>query len=96
MEIRHLESTPSIDPEAYVAPTAVLSGQVRVGPGSCVLHGAVLSADGGRVEIGANCVIMEHAVLRGTPRHPLTIGDHVLAGPHCYLTGCTVGDESIR
>jgi carbonic anhydrase/acetyltransferase-like protein (isoleucine patch superfamily) len=93
MEIRHLESTPSIDPEAYVAPTAVLSGQVRVGPGSCVLHGAVLSADGGPVEIGVNCVIMEHAVLRGTPRHRLTIGDHVLAGPHCYLTGCTVGDE---
>jgi carbonic anhydrase/acetyltransferase-like protein (isoleucine patch superfamily) len=93
MEIRHLDGTPSIDPEAYVAPTAVLSGQVRVGPGSCVLHGAVLSADGGPVEIGANCVIMEHAVLRGTPRHPLTIGDHVLAGPHCYLTGCTVGDE---
>jgi gamma-carbonic anhydrase len=93
MEIRHLESTLSIDPEAYVAPTAVLSGQVRVGPGSCVLHGAVLSADGGPVEIGANCVIMEHAVLRGTPRHPLTIGGHVLAGPHCYLTGCMVGDE---
>ena len=64
-----------------------------MGPGSCVLHGAVLSADGGAVEIGANCVIMERAVLRGTPRHPLTIGDHVLAGPHSYLTGCTVGDE---
>lgn len=93
MEIRHRESTPSVDPDAYVAPTAVLSGQVRVGPGSCVLHGAVLSADGGPVDIGANCVIMEHAVLRGTPRHPLTIGDHVLAGPHSYLTGCTVGDE---
>ena len=93
MEIRQRESTPSVDPEAYVAPTAVLSGQVRVGPGSCVLHGAVLSADGGPVDIGANCVIMEHAVLRGTPRHRLTIADHVLAGPHCYLTGCTIGDE---
>lgn len=93
MEIRHRESTPSVDPDAYVAPTAVLSGQVRVGPGSCVLHGAVLSADGGPVDIGTNCVIMEHAVLRGTPRHPLTIGDHVLVGPHSYLTGCTVGDE---
>jgi carbonic anhydrase/acetyltransferase-like protein (isoleucine patch superfamily) len=93
MEIRHRDSVPSVDPEAYVAPTAVLSGQVRVGPGSCVLHGAVLSADGGPVDIGANCVIMEHAVLRGTPRHPLTIGDHVLAGPHSYLTGCAVGDE---
>jgi carbonic anhydrase/acetyltransferase-like protein (isoleucine patch superfamily) len=93
MEIRHRDSSPSVDPEAYVAPTAVLSGQVLVGPRSCVLHGAVLSADGGPLEIGANCVIMEHAVLRGTPRHPLTIGDHVLVGPHSYLTGCTVGDE---
>jgi carbonic anhydrase/acetyltransferase-like protein (isoleucine patch superfamily) len=93
MEIRHRDSSPSVDPDAYVAPTAVLSGQVRVGPGSCVLHGAVVSADGGPVDIGANCVIMEHAVLRGTPRHPLTIADHVLAGPRSYLTGCTVGDE---
>src|SRR5262249_57529169 len=93
MEIRYGDNTPSVHPEAYVARTAVLSGQVRVGPGSCVLHGAVLAADGGPVEVGASCVIMEHAVLRGTPRHPLTIGDHVLAGPHSYLTGCMVGDE---
>ena len=68
MEIRHRGSSPSASPEAYLAPTAVLSGQVRVGPGSCVLHGAVLNAEGGPVEIGAKCVIMEHAVLRGTPR----------------------------
>jgi carbonic anhydrase/acetyltransferase-like protein (isoleucine patch superfamily) len=93
VEIRHRDTAPSVDPEAYVAPTAVLSGQVRVGAGSCVLHGAVLTADGGPVEVGANCVIMEHAVLRGTPRYPLAIADHVLAGPHSYLTGCTIGDE---
>src|SRR6266568_8442389 len=85
--------SPSVHPDAYVAPTAVLSGQVSVGRGSCVLHGAVLTADGGPVVIGANCVIMEHAVLRGTPRHPVTLGDHVLAGPHSYLTGCRIDDE---
>src|SRR5262249_43045936 len=73
--------------------TAVLSGDVRVGPGSCVLHGAVLTADGGPVRVGANCVIMEHAVLRGTPAHPLLVGEHVLIGPHAYLTGCDIGDE---
>lgn len=93
MDIRHRDGVPLVDPDAYIAPTAVLSGQVRVGPGSCVLHGAVLTADGGPVDVGANCVIMEHAVLRGTPRHPLTVGDHVLAGPHSYLTGCSIGDE---
>jgi UDP-3-O-[3-hydroxymyristoyl] glucosamine N-acyltransferase len=59
MEIRHRDNTPSVDPGAYIAPTAVLSGQVRVGPGSCVLHGAVLSADGGPVDAGTSCVIIE-------------------------------------
>lgn len=64
MEIKHREMAPSVHPDAYVAPIAVLSGQVSVGAGSCVLHGAVLTADGGPVEVGANSVIMEHAVLR--------------------------------
>jgi carbonic anhydrase/acetyltransferase-like protein (isoleucine patch superfamily) len=93
MQIRHRDTAPSVDPSAYIAPTAVLSGDVRVGPGSCVLHGAVLTADGGPVRVGANCVIMEQAVLRGTPAHPLLVGDHVLIGPHAYLSGCDLGDE---
>jgi carbonic anhydrase/acetyltransferase-like protein (isoleucine patch superfamily) len=84
---------PSVHPEAYVAPTAVLSGQVSVGPGTCIMHGAVLAAEGGPVDIGANCMIMENAVLRGTPQHPLIMGDHVLAGPHSHLTGCGIADE---
>ena len=93
MRIRHLDMVPSVHPEAYVAPTAVLSGEVRVGSGSCIMHGAVVAAEGGPVEIGANCVIMENAVLRGTPQYPLIMGDHVLAGPHSHLTGCGIADE---
>jgi carbonic anhydrase/acetyltransferase-like protein (isoleucine patch superfamily) len=93
MKIRHLNMAPSVHPQAYVAPTAVLSGEVRVGPGSCIMHGAVLAAEGGPVEIGTNCVIMENAVLRGTPRHPLIMGNHVLVGPHSHLTGCGIADE---
>ena len=93
MQIRHRDTAPSVDPAAYIAQTAVLSGDVRVGPGSCVLHGAVLTADGGPVRVGANCVVMEQAVLRGTPAHPLLVGDHVLIGPHAYLTGCDISGE---
>jgi carbonic anhydrase/acetyltransferase-like protein (isoleucine patch superfamily) len=84
---------PSVHPEAYVAPSAVLSGEVRVGRDSCIMHGAVLAAEGGPIEIGDNCVIMENAVLRGTPQRPLIIGDHVLVGPHSHLTGCVISDE---
>ncbi len=93
VRIRHLGTAPSVHPEAYVAPTAVLSGQVSVGAGSCIMHGAVLAAEGGPVHVGAGCVIMENAVLRGTPRHRLVVGDGVLAGPHAQLTGCTLADE---
>jgi carbonic anhydrase/acetyltransferase-like protein (isoleucine patch superfamily) len=84
---------PSVHPEAYVAPTAVLSGDVRVGRNSCIMHGAVLAAEGGPVEVGTNCVIMENAVLRGTLPYPLIMGNHVLAGPHSHLTGCGIADE---
>ena len=58
------------------------------------MHGAVLAAEGGPVQVGAGSVIMENAVLRGTPQHRLLIGDRVLAGPHAQLTGCTVADEA--
>lgn len=81
-EFRHRDTSPAVHPEACAAPAAVLSGQVRAGPGSCVLQGAVLTADGGPVDAGASCVIMEHAVPRGTARHPLAMGDHVPADPH--------------
>ena len=91
--VRHLGVAPSIHPEAYVAPAAVVSGEVSIGAGSCVMHGAVISAEGGPVRIGAHCVIMENAVLRGTLRHPLVMGDHVLVGPHAQLTGCGIADE---
>lgn len=94
MRIRHQDRSPSVDPDAYVAPTAVLSGEVTVGAGSCILHGAVVTADGGPVELGRNCIVMENAVLRGTRRHPLRVGDHVLIGPRSYLTGCTVEDSA--
>jgi carbonic anhydrase/acetyltransferase-like protein (isoleucine patch superfamily) len=82
-----------VHPTAWVAPTAVLSGDVTVGAGSRVLHGAVVNGDTGSVEIGADVLVMENAVLRGRPDHPLRTGDAVLVGPHAHLNGTTVEDE---
>ncbi|MFG3137651.1 gamma carbonic anhydrase family protein [Streptomyces sp. NPDC048211] len=93
MIINHQGASPTVHPSAYVAPTATLCGDVRVGPGCRVLFGAVLTAEGGPVELGANSIVMENAVLRGTRRDPLTLGRQVLVGPGSYLTGCTVEDE---
>ncbi|MBB5790235.1 gamma carbonic anhydrase family protein [Jiangella mangrovi] len=93
MLIEHDGIRPEVDPSAYVAPMAVLSGDVHIGPGCRILFGAVLTADGGPVRLAANCVVMENAVLRGRAGHPLTLGENVLVGPHSHLNGATVDDD---
>jgi carbonic anhydrase/acetyltransferase-like protein (isoleucine patch superfamily) len=68
----------------------VLSGDVIVGPHSRVLFGAVITAEGGPVEIGSNCVVMKNAVIRGVPNQETRVGDDVVVGPHTHLTGCVI------
>jgi gamma-carbonic anhydrase len=91
MLIEHRGKEPSVDPSAYVAPTAVLCGDVRIGPESRVLFGAVVTAEDGLVEIGARCVVMENALVRGRATHPARLGDDVLVGPHAHVNGSEVG-----
>jgi carbonic anhydrase/acetyltransferase-like protein (isoleucine patch superfamily) len=92
MRIEHAGKTPTIDPTAWIAPTAVVCGDVTIGAGTCIGFGAVLTAEGGPVTVGAHCIIRENAVIRGTGAHPVAIGDYVLVGPRAYLTGCHVMD----
>jgi carbonic anhydrase/acetyltransferase-like protein (isoleucine patch superfamily) len=87
MLIRHRGHEPSVDPSAYVAPTATLVGRVRVGPRARVMYGAVLDAEDGSIDVGECSVICENAVLRGG----VQLGDHVFVGPHATLLGCQVG-----
>jgi len=89
----HRGSAPAIDPAAWIAPTSVLCGDVRIGPGTAICHGAILDAGDGTIEIGRGCVVMENAVLKAARRAPLRIGNNVLVGPRAYLTGCTIEDE---
>ncbi len=91
--IEHNGKRPSIHVSAFVSPAATLIGDVSIGEETCILAGAVLTAESGPVAIGSHCVIMEHAVIRGVRRHPVNIGNHVLVGPHAHLSGCTVEDE---
>src|SRR5580658_5942320 len=94
MLIEHGGATPKIDPSTRVAPNAVICGDVTVGPNSSVGFGAVITAESGKVTIGANCVIMDTAVIRGVRSDPVSIGDNVLIGPRAYLCGCTVESEA--
>jgi carbonic anhydrase/acetyltransferase-like protein (isoleucine patch superfamily) len=90
---RSVRNMADIHPSASVAPSAIVTGDVSVGPGSRILHGAVLNGDLGPITIGSDVLVMENAVLRGRADSPLTIGDAVLVGPHAHLNGATIEDE---
>ncbi len=93
MRFEHLGATPRIHPDAVIAPTAVVSGDVTIGAGCQVLHGAVITAEGGPVTLGEHVIVMENALIRASATHPVHIGDHVLVGPMASISGATVADE---
>ncbi len=87
---------PKIHSNAYVAPSAIVSGDVTIGAGCAVLHGAIVVAEGAPVTIGSESVIMEHAVLKASGGSallfPLTIGHRCIVGPHAYVVGAEIGE----
>jgi carbonic anhydrase/acetyltransferase-like protein (isoleucine patch superfamily) len=93
MRFEHLGAQPRIHADAVVAPTAVVSGDVTIGAGCQVLHGAVLTAEGGPVTLGENVIVMENALIRASATHPVHIGSHVLVGPMASVSGATIADE---
>ena len=90
MLIEHEGKRPRVAESAYVAPTAVVCGDVTIGPDCRILFGAVLTAEGGSIELGERCIVMENAVVRGRQTHPVVLGDHVLVGPHAHVNGAEV------
>jgi carbonic anhydrase/acetyltransferase-like protein (isoleucine patch superfamily) len=93
MILTHLGKAPRIDPTAFVAPNAVVCGDVTIGPDCRILFGAQVIAEGGSIVIGRECIVMENAVLRAGARHSLEIGSNCLIGPNAHVVGCTVEDE---
>src|SRR5262249_9623287 len=76
------------------AAEATGGGAVTSGPGVRILQGARLVGEaGGAILIGRDAIIMENGVIRASPKHPCTIGDHCLIGPSAHVTGATLEDE---
>lgn len=89
----HLGARPRIHDTAVVASTAVISGDVEVGPNCQVLHGAIITAEGGPVVLGEHVIVMENALIRATSANSVHIGDHTLVGTLASIAGATVGEE---
>jgi carbonic anhydrase/acetyltransferase-like protein (isoleucine patch superfamily) len=96
MPIYQLGATlPSLDPTAWVAPSADLIGDVRLGPRASVWFGAVIRADNTPIILGEESNFQDGAIGHSDPGAPLTIGDRVTVGHQAILHGCTIEDEAL-
>ena len=80
---------------AWVAPNAIVIGDVRLGDNTSIWWNAVLRGDNDTITIGANSNIQDGSVLHVDEGVPLTVGAHVTVGHLVMLHGCTIGDESL-
>ena len=87
--------SPSINPTAWVAPSADLVGDVRLGNRCSVWFGAVIRADNTPIILGEETNFQDGAVGHSDPGAPLTIGARVTVGHQAILHGCTVEDEAL-
>ncbi|MFD9501824.1 gamma carbonic anhydrase family protein [Streptomyces sp. NPDC060035] len=84
---------PDIDPDAFVAPTSVVIGEVSMAPGSSVWYQAVLRADCGPISLGPDSNIQDNCSVHTDPGFPLTVGARVSVGHNAVLHGCVIEDD---
>lgn len=83
---------PRVDPSAWIAPGAVLVGDVTVGPRASVWYTTVVRGDGDAIRIGARTNVQDGCVLHTDPGLVLDVGADVSVGHRAVLHGCVVED----
>lgn len=94
---------PKIDKTAFIAPNALVSGDVEIGKDSAIWYGCVVRGDVSKITIGKNSNIQDNCVVHGTrPNHAqnktgadgasVIIGDDVTIGHSAIIHACTIED----
>ncbi|HVO03649.1 MAG TPA: gamma carbonic anhydrase family protein [Candidatus Cybelea sp.] len=97
--IPHAGITPRIAADAFIAETAVIIGDVEVGPGASIWYGCVLRGDANSIRIGARTNIQDGTVIHvNHPRESAvgtntTIGADVTVGHMALIHACTIEDK---
>ena len=83
-------SNQSTHSSANIDDSAIIKGNVSIGENTYIAPGVIINATHGSIEIGANAVIMENAIIRSSVKFDCRIGDNVLIGPKACITGATI------
>jgi len=86
---------PRIAEDAYIAPTAVLIGNVVVEAKASVWFGAVLRGDNSEIRVGAGSCVQDNCVIHCAKDLPTVIGENVTVGHMAMLEGCAIGDGAL-
>jgi carbonic anhydrase/acetyltransferase-like protein (isoleucine patch superfamily) len=86
---------PTVHPDAFVAPTATLVGDVRVEAHASIWYGAVLRADFGPIIVRAGANVQDNSVLHGATDPVTEVGAGATIGHLCVVHGCVIGEEAL-
>ena len=92
---RFLGKTPVLGREVYLAPGAVVVGDVALGDNASVWFNAVLRGDLERIVVGHHTNVQDNAVLHLSNTLPCLVGNYVTIGHGALVHACTVGDETL-
>ena len=92
---KHMDQTPCVHSEAYVAPGAFLAGAVRLGARASVWPSASLRGDIAPIQIGEESNVQDSAVIHVATGHGVSVGRRVTIGHGAIVHACTIGDESL-
>ena len=90
-----LRRPPTLGREVYLASTAVVVGDVRLGDQSSIWYGAVLRGDINYIQVGHCSNVQDNAVVHLADDFPCLVGDWVTIGHSAIVHACTIGDECL-
>jgi len=90
MEFELAGRRPRVHPDAYIAPTAVLIGDVEIAAGASVWFGAVLRGDEATIKVGEGANIQDNVVVHCAEGLPTLIEKNASVGHSAQLEGCVV------
>ena len=86
---------PQVSPQAWIAPTATLVGDVRVEAEASIWYGAVLRADFGPILVRRGANVQDGSVLHGGTDPVTEVGEGATVGHLCVVHGCVIGTEAL-
>jgi len=84
-----------IHPTAWIAPGAVVVGEVSLGARASVWFNSVLRGDGARIEIGADSNVQDNSTVHIDEGFPALVGSRVTVGHRCIVHGCVIEDDCL-